>query len=124
MAKTLKVKGSTQQGYNQHRELLLEKAREIRQSMPSGAEVLARREQINDVADLAGQSHEEWIFLNRNAHNASLLKQVSEALERVEEGTYGICADCNQPISAKRLEVMPWAKYCVPCQEKRGSWTN
>ncbi len=122
MAKTLT---KTKQ-LNQYRDFLQEKAREIRRNMstPVAAEIVTRREEPNDVADLAGQSHEEWIFLNQNARNASLLRQVEEALERLEDGTYTICAECEQPISPKRLEAVPWAKYCIACQEKRGPWTN
>ena len=110
----------------QYREVLEEKAREIRRSMstPVAAEIVARREEQNDMGDLAGQSHEEWIFLNRNAQNNSVLRQVEGALERIREGTYGTCADCEEPISQKRLDAVPWARFCISCQEKRGSWTN
>ncbi len=109
-----------------YRDLLQEKADEIRQFMstPVAAETLARREEPNDYVDLAGQSHEEWIFLNRNAQNASLLRQVEEALQRIDDGTYGVCPECSQSISQKRLEAVPWASFCITCQEKRGSWTN
>ena len=111
---------------NQVRDRLEEKARQIRRSMstPVAMEIVIRREEPNDLADLAGQSHEEWIFLNQNARNAGLLREVEEALERIEEGSYTVCADCGQPISPKRLEAVPWAKYCIACQEKRGPWNN
>jgi DnaK suppressor protein len=42
---------------------------------------------------------------------------VSDALVRIEHGTYGVCAECEEPISAKRLDALPWARYCVTCQE-------
>ena len=122
MSKTLAKAKTTVQ----YREMLEDKAREIRRSMstPVAAEIVARREEQNDMGDLAGQSHEEWIFLNQNAQNASLLRQVEFALERITEGVYGICAECEKPISPKRLDAVPWAKFCISCQEKRGSWTN
>jgi DnaK suppressor protein len=109
-----------------YRELLQEKAEEITRLMstPAAAEIVARLEEPNDYVDLADKSHEEWIFLNRNAHNAALLRQVKDALGRINEGTYGVCDDCGQTISPKRLEAVPWAGYCISCQEKRGSWTN
>jgi DnaK suppressor protein len=109
-----------------YRELLDEKSVEIKRSMstPAAAEIVARREEPNDYVDLADKSHEEWIFLNRNTQNASLLRQVEEALDRMNEGTYGVCDECGQVISPKRLEAVPWASYCISCQEKRGSWTN
>lgn len=109
-----------------YREFLQEKAVAINRSMstPAAAEIVARREEPNDYVNLADKSHEEWIFLNRNAQNASLLRQVKDALGRINEGTYGVCDECEQPISVKRLEAVPWAQYCISCQEKRGSWTN
>ena len=111
---------------NQYRELLEEKARQVRRSMstPVAAEFVALRQEPYDTADLAGQSHEEWIFLNQNARYANLMREVQEALERIEDGTYMECAACGQPIPPKRLQAVPWAKYCVPCQEKQGSWNN
>ena len=110
----------------QYREALREKAQELRRNISSlaASEIVAHREEPNDVVDLAGQSHEEWLFLNRNALNIALLRQVGEALERIDEGTYSVCAECDQPISLKRLAAVPWAKYCIGCQEKHGSWTN
>ncbi len=109
-----------------YRELLQVKAVDIKRSMstPAAAEIVARREEPNDYVDLADKSHEEWIFLNRNAQNSSLLRQVEDALARIDEGTYGVCDECAQAISPKRLEAVPWASYCISCQEKRGSWTN
>ena len=46
------------------------------------------------------------------------LKQVENALERIEEGTYGVCFDCQQLIPTARLEAVPTATRCVPCKEK------
>jgi RNA polymerase-binding protein DksA len=46
------------------------------------------------------------------------LKQVEQALDRIEEGTFGICVDCEQPIPWARLEAVPTATRCVPCKEK------
>jgi RNA polymerase-binding protein DksA len=46
------------------------------------------------------------------------LKQVEKALERTEDGTYGVCVDCQQLIPNARLEAVPTATRCVPCKEK------
>ena len=46
-----------------------------------------------------------------------LLREVSDALRRIDVGQYGICMECEEPISPKRLDAVPWAKYCVTCQE-------
>jgi RNA polymerase-binding transcription factor len=49
---------------------------------------------------------------------AKLLKSVEEALARMEAGTYGVCLRCEEEITEKRLNAVPWASYCISCQEK------
>lgn len=46
-----------------------------------------------------------------------LLRQVKAALQRVQDGSYGICVDCEEDVPEKRLGVVPWAARCIPCQE-------
>jgi DnaK suppressor protein len=46
---------------------------------------------------------------------------IEEALDRIRSGDYGICLACEEPIPAKRLHALPWARYCVSCQEEVGS---
>ncbi len=46
------------------------------------------------------------------------LQEIDRALVRLEKGTYGKCLLCDQPIPKARLEYLPWAKFCVPCQTK------
>jgi DnaK suppressor protein len=47
------------------------------------------------------------------------LTQMDEALDRLEDGTYGLCANCGQEIDGQRLKVMPFAVYCVSCQREK-----
>jgi DnaK suppressor protein len=54
----------------------------------------------------------------RNLDNTSkLLKSVQAALNRIEDEIYGVCLRCEEPIAEKRLKAIPWASYCVSCQE-------
>ena len=53
-----------------------------------------------------------------NTIDMKLLREVSDALHRIDHDHYGICMECDEPISAKRLEAVPWARYCVTCQER------
>ena len=63
----------------------------------------------------------EWSRLSGLAEAAQAeLRQVDEALMRMDAGTYGICAHCGRPIPPERLEVRPFAEYCVACAEKLG----
>jgi len=102
-----------------YRELLESKAEEVRNSMSAqkAAQVVARLDVPSDEGDLSQQHHEEWIFLNRNTIDMKLLREISDALLRIDHDTYGICMECEEPISTKRLDAVPWARYCVTCQE-------
>jgi DnaK suppressor protein len=63
----------------------------------------------------------EWSRLTGLAEAAaSELQQVDDALARMDAGTYGVCLNCGTPIPAARLEVRPFAEYCVACAEKLG----
>jgi DnaK suppressor protein len=103
-----------------YKKILENKAEEVRRSMSAqkAAQVVARLDVPSDEGDLSQQHHEEWIFLNRNTIDMKLLREVSDALHRIEVGQYGICLECEEPISPKRLDAVPWARYCVTCQER------
>src|SRR5690348_6175637 len=115
MANTNKKNTSTSGNLKQFRQLLDEKATELRSHMgtQSASAVLAIQEDPYDSADWAEKSHEEWIFLQKNSVDMALLRAIEEALLRMREGTYGTCQDCGLPVSKKRLEALPWARYCV-----------
>src|ERR1700748_325284 len=90
-----------------YRAILERKAEEVRQSMSAqkAAQVVARLDIPSDEGDLSQQHHEEWIFLNRNTIDMKLLREISDALHRIDTGQYGTCMQCEEPISAKRLDA-------------------
>jgi DnaK suppressor protein len=49
------------------------------------------------------------------------LAEVNKALERIEEGTYGICTNCGKNILPERLEALPYAELCIDCQRQEGA---
>lgn len=65
------------------------------------------------AVDFLETQQEQSILVNEQA----LLTQVERALERIENGTYGKCVNCGQPIPEKRLEAIPWAERDVKCEE-------
>ena len=113
------MKNGSQPKFASYQRLLESKAEEVRRSMSAqkAAQVVARLDVPSDEGDLSQQHHEEWIFLNRNTIDIRLLREIEDALRRLEQGTYGTCMECEEPISIKRLNAVPWARYCVTCQE-------
>ena len=114
-----KMKTGPKPKLSAYREMLEKKANEVRRSMSAqkAAQVVARLDYPSDEGDLSQQHHEEWIFLNRNTIDMKLLREIADALHRIEDGSYGSCMECDEPISPKRLNAVPWARYCVACQE-------
>ena len=71
-----------------------------------------------DIGDEAANIYNKQILLSLNESERMRLQEVDEALDRIVNGTYGICEECGDFIGLKRLEVRPIAKYCVPCKTK------
>jgi len=71
---------------------------------------------IQDIADKAVESYTKEFIYGKSAGDRQILQLISEALERIEDQTFGICAHCENPIQRKRLEAVPWARCCIQCQ--------
>jgi len=119
-------KNEVKPGLERYINALKEKRTELRRRMSAenAAAIVSRLEDPGDAGDYSHQSHEEWLFLNRNNLEKTLLREVEEAMARVRDGSYGICQECEEPILPKRLQALPWAKFCVRCQEVLGVMTE
>lgn len=71
-----------------------------------------------DLADKAESSYTKEFLLSLTDNEREQLLQIDEALRALDKGTYGICQTCGLSISRKRLDALPWATYCIDCQEK------
>jgi DnaK suppressor protein len=72
-----------------------------------------------DFADRSAAANEEEISIQLKQTDAKLLRAIEDALARVENGSYGICVDCEEEISTARLKAVPWTKVCISCKEKQ-----
>jgi len=66
-------------------------------------------------ADLGTDNYEEEVTLGLLENEFDILFEVQEALNRVEQGTYGRCEECGQEISRERLDALPYARLCIQC---------
>lgn len=73
---------------------------------------------VSDVADDAARSFSRQMLLNLGEQERQKLKLVEEALEKIRQGEYGVCSLCEAAIPEARLQVVPFAQYCVQCLEK------
>jgi DnaK suppressor protein len=70
-----------------------------------------------DPADQAASEYERQSLVHQAATARQMLKNLTQALVRMRQGTFGECAECGGDIELKRLEAIPSARYCVKCQE-------
>jgi DnaK suppressor protein len=89
--------------------------REILESLGERDEV--HIEQTADEMDQARANEARELAITNLTLSARKLRLIEKALERLDTGEYGICANCEDPVGAKRLRAVPWAEYCLKCQE-------
>jgi len=65
------------------------------------------------MADLGTDNYEQEFALGLMDSERKLLREIDDALERIEQGTYGICEGTGKQIPKARLEAQPWARYCI-----------
>jgi DnaK suppressor protein len=70
-----------------------------------------------DPVDLAVRNYSKNVMLAVSENESRQLALVDEALLRVEDDEYGVCQNCEKDINSKRLAAIPWARYCLSCQE-------
>ncbi|MFL6230588.1 MAG: TraR/DksA family transcriptional regulator [Pyrinomonadaceae bacterium] len=74
-------------------------------------------EATQDPADMAANAYTKELLISMSANDRRLLDLIDEALGRTEAGDYGECINCGEPVSEKRLEAVPWTRYCLKCQD-------
>jgi DnaK suppressor protein len=80
---------------------------------------IADQEAAQDIADRAANSYTKEFLFSQSNNDRQLLNMVESALQRLREGSFGECINCGNEINAKRLEAVPWTRYCIECQEKK-----
>ena len=71
------------------------------------------------MADVATDNYDREFSLGLASKDRKSLYELEDALKRIEDGVFGVCLDCGCPISKTRLKVVPQARLCIKCQEKR-----
>lgn len=72
---------------------------------------------IGDILDSVSEERTRELDMILTDREKQKLKQIDDALDRIEEETYGLCEECGIKIPRARLKVVPFAKYCVECKE-------
>lgn len=105
---------------NVYRLMLLSQKTSALAGLGAKAHVLEKSERVCEE-DQAQHSLEEAVSLRLNGLEYRQLRQIQEALDRLQVGEYGVCFSCEKPIPDKRLKALPSARYCVDCQDRVGN---
>lgn len=91
------------------RDLLIEKLK--------GNDLSVDDAETPDPVDLAVRNYSKNVMLAVSENESKQLALTDEALLRIEDNEYGVCQNCEKEINSKRLAAIPWARYCLVCQE-------
>ncbi len=79
---------------------------------------------VDHMADHGSDNFEQEFNLNLIENVEDRLREINEALERIQEGVFGTCEECQKSIPKMRLRAIPYAKYCIECQRKNETETG
>lgn len=101
------------------RQRLTDLKSELLENVRDTSEHLRETEAASDPSDRATQEEEQAIELRTRDRERKLLKKIDEALQRIDEGTYGYCSETGEPIGVRRLLARPTATLSIEAQERR-----
>ena len=97
-------------------EQLRQHTAQVRDSQAATLEMNATDDGVKDSVDMSLADVNQEIELRNGERESQLVADIDQALMRIDEGSYGLCARCGQPIDERRLEAMPTARYDAACQ--------
>jgi len=76
-----------------------------------------RIHQVADPVDMTQEAAERDVAVQIIDRESALVRQLRSAIDRIKDGSYGLCLQCEEEIAPKRLKAIPWAELCIHCQE-------
>jgi DnaK suppressor protein len=99
----------------QQKQELLARAAKVRANITRSSGPLEK-----DFAEQVVQMENDAVLAGISEATAAELAQINRALSQLDHGTYGLCSQCGQPISARRLQALPYSDRCITCAEAAG----
>lgn len=103
------------------RQMLFEKRNEIvrRAEQTLKQDMTLDADDLPDEMDLASSEYLQAFTFRLRGREKNLLDKIQKALDRIEDGTFGVCEECDEPIALKRLEARPETTLCIRCKEEQ-----
>ena len=105
----------TQTEINKYKAMLEAKQAELSAGLRNRDDIAI--EKTPDAIDEVQLAGERELAIRNLDRESNLLRNVKGALARIADGSYGVCMHCEEDIKIKRLDAVPWTKYCIKCQE-------
>ena len=71
---------------------------------------------VADISDMSANAYSRDVLFNLSEAQRQQIRDIDAALERIDNGQYGICVNCGEEIAQRRLEVRPFSRYCIDCK--------
>jgi RNA polymerase-binding transcription factor len=102
-----------------YREILEKKKEEILAASPARTPATEPGSKSGDWIDQSSQENDVHVRLALKQTDHKLFRAIEDAIHRVDQGTYGICMECENEIAPARLEAVPWTRVCIECKSKQ-----
>jgi DnaK suppressor protein len=102
-----------------YRDILEKKKEELMASAPVRTPTTEPGSKSGDWIDQSSQENDVHVRLALKQTDSKLLRAIEEAIHRIDQGTYGICMECEKEIAPARLEAVPWTRVCIDCKAKQ-----
>jgi RNA polymerase-binding transcription factor len=91
---------------------------QLKEAVPTrGFRESIRIHQVADPVDMTQQAAEREMAVHNLDRESVVVRRVRSAIARIDDGSYGLCLQCEEEIAPKRLKAIPWAELCIECQE-------
>ena len=104
---------------SKYRDVLEKKREEILAAAPARTPATEPGSRSGDWIDQSSQESDLHVRLALKQTDSKLLRAIEEAIYRIDQGTYGICMECENEIAPARLEAVPWTRVCIECKAKQ-----
>ena len=118
----------TREQIKHYRQLLITERAKLAGEIRSIAEETSKspREASGDLsaytlhmADMAADTFDRELSMDIVSTEQEVLYEIDDALKRLDDGTFGVCQSCSEPITMSRLKAVPYAALCIACQRKK-----
>lgn len=104
--------------FEQVKKQLLKERQELLRDVSNSYETCREigQDGVPDIGDMSSVAYSRDVLFNVSETKRQRIRDIEVALEKIENGEYGICASCGEQISPRRMEVRPFSRYCIECK--------